>query len=186
MKITFSVSSQRMPEEQVLRKLKEDWGYERAPRDSPDRNLTFVAPRREYYIAIITSPKEYEGKIAGYCGIGFYDDILTDSGAYTLGGKAMGKGTVVDLRENGVYTTLRNIRNDAVESMADAKGVPFLVLLGLKSNAHGYYRSRGYVENSKNVPEWCLNKMEGTGKSWFVYNENDEAMKKAWDIIKGD
>ena len=187
MKITFEVSSKLMPEAEVLKKFKDDWGYIRAPRDAPFRNLAFVAPRREYFIATILTPKEYKGKIAGYCGIGFYDDLLTDSGAYTLGGIAASEeteGNAIDLRGNGVYTALRDKRNNYVEPESVRRGLPFLVLLARTSSAAPYYINRGYVENSTNIPSWALGRVRG--RNWFVYNENvNNAMKKAWSIIKG-
>ncbi len=184
MKITFKIESNTVDESVYLSKFKEDWNYTRKPR-SDRGTITFTASNRMYYIATILTPKEHKGKLAGYCGYGIYSDVLIEQGSYSLGGLAVKQegSNAVDLRGNGVYTTLRNHRNAIVEKMADERNVPFIVLLGLKSTAHDYYRNRGYVENSENIPEWCLNKMKGTGKTWFVYNEN-VAMKKAWDILK--
>tara|TARA_R110002167_G_scaffold116694_2_gene292044 strand:+ start:2565 stop:3401 length:837 start_codon:yes stop_codon:yes gene_type:complete len=176
----------------VLDKIKNDWNYTRGRRDSPDRakNLPLVAPNRTYRYTTITSPEKYKGKFGAYIGTGFFNDIIVDSGAYTLGGNALdpeksGETDAIDLRENGMYNALREVRNNSAEEMADSKGVPFLVLLGLTSKAHGYYKSRGYVENSENIPQWVLDKIKDTGKKWYVYNEDDAAMKKAWDILKG-
>ena len=177
----------------VLDKMKTDWNYTRGRRDSPDRakNLPLVAPNRTYRYTTITSPEKYKGKFGAYIGTGFYNDIIVDSGAYTLGGNALdpeksGETDAIDLRGNGMYRALREVRNNSAEEMADSKGVPFLVLLGLTSKAHGYYKNRGYVENSENIPQWTLDKIKDTGKKWYVYNENeDKPMKKAWDILKG-
>ena len=185
MKITFKIESNSVDESVYLSKFKQDWNYERKPRGQRG-TITFTAPNSVYFIATILTPDEYKGKLAGYCGYGVHSDVIIEQGSYVLGGLALTKegSNAVDLRGNGVYTSLRNHRNNVVEKIADEKNVPFIVLLGLKSTAHEYYRNRGYVENSENIPEWCLNKMKGTGKTWFVYNEN-VAMKKAWDIIKG-
>ena len=187
MKITFEILPSRIAEPQVLQKLKDDWGYTRKPRDDPSRNLTFIAPIREYYIAIILTPEKYKGRIAGYCGVGLFDDLMTDSGAYTLGGDALEiSEKVVDLRGNGVYSALRSHRNNIVEKEANSKGMPFLVLLGLTSTAHDYYEGRGYVPKSENIPQWALDKVKDKGKIWYVYNLNDKIDKsfdKIWNSI---
>tara|TARA_B100001287_G_C22664072_1_gene521974 strand:- start:1514 stop:2074 length:561 start_codon:yes stop_codon:yes gene_type:complete len=185
MKITFKIEPATVSESVYISKFKEDWNYERKSRGDMSA-ITFTSPNRVFFIATILTPKEYEGKLAGYCGYGIHSDVIIEQGSYVLGGLAVTKegSNAINLRGNGVYSALRNKRNNVVEKLAKEKGVPFLVLLGLKSTAHEYYRNRGYVENSENIPEWCLNKIKGTGKTWFVYNENI-AMKKAWDIIKG-
>ena len=186
-KITFDIISDMVEETEMLKKLKDDWGFIRHPRSHPDRDVTFKLPKNIFYIAIITSPEKWKGKIAGYCGIGISDDLLIDSGAYTLGGPAAGverEGYAVDVRDNKVYTQLREKRNDAAESLSKDKGIPFLVLLK-ESRAANYYMGRGYIEHSQNIPEWAIKTMEKfPDKEWYVYNENDAAMKKAWDILK--
>ena len=186
MKITFEVSSKPISEGEMLKKFKDDWGYIRAPRGSPQRKLTFKPPVLQYFIATILTPEEYKGKIAGYCGVGFYNDLMTDAGAYTLGGKAAGvetEGNAIDVRGNGVYRALRDIRNNYAESKAIRRETPFLVLLAKTSTARAYYLDRGYAENSENIPSWALESVRG--RNWFVYNENEnKAMKKAWEILK--
>tara|TARA_R110000751_G_scaffold168897_2_gene274988 strand:- start:146 stop:994 length:849 start_codon:yes stop_codon:yes gene_type:complete len=186
-KITFNIISEMVDETEMLTRLKDDWGFIRHPRSHPDRNVTFKLPKNIFYIAIITSPEKWKGKIAGYCGIGISDDLLIDSGAYTLGGPAAGverEGYAVDVRDNKVYTQLREKRNDAAESLSKDKEIPFLVLLRA-SRAANYYMGRGYIEHSQNIPEWAIKSMEKfPDKEWYVYNENDAAMKKAWDILK--
>jgi len=186
MKITFEISSAPIPEAQMLQKFKNDWGYIRAPRGSPKRKLTFKPPTLEYFIATIITPEKYKGKIAGYCGVGYYNDLITDGGAYTLGGMAAGvetEGNAIDVRGNGVYTALRDKRNNYIEPKSVSKELPFLVLLAKTSKARPYYLDRGYVENSEGIPSWALSSVQG--RNWFVYNENnDKAMKKAWKILK--
>jgi len=187
MKATFTVSSSLISEDVMLKKFKDDWGYDRAKRNTRTK-LTFNdMPKLEFYIATITTPEEHAGKIAGYCGIGTYGDLLVDSGAYTLGGNAVEIANTPDFRGNGIYGTLRGLRNGEVERRADSSNLPFLVLLQTDSRAHSYYGSREYATNTENIPEWALNRVKVTPKHWFVYNEN-EPVKKAWEnvLVKDD
>ena len=67
MKITFKIEPNVVNESVYLTKFKQDWNYERKPRGQRD-TITFAAPNNVYFIATILTPKEHEGKIAGYCG----------------------------------------------------------------------------------------------------------------------
>ena len=186
MKITFEVQPEPISEAVMLRMFLDDWGYDRAPRDAPTRNLLFTSPNRKFWVATILTPEQHKGKIAGYCGLGIFDDMLIDSGAYTLGGNALEQAERAEnLRGNGVYVALREVRNEAAEELAKSSNLPFVVLLKEGSPAGDYYIGRGYSHNDTNIPEWALAKLEG--RNWYVYNPNvNKAMMKAWAVIKGE
>ena len=44
-KITFDIISDMVDETEMLKKLKDDWGFIRHPRSHPDRDVTFKLPK---------------------------------------------------------------------------------------------------------------------------------------------
>lgn len=184
MKIEVEISEVNVSEDDYIRKFLDDWGYTRRKRI--EKNMSFAdADLLTYTIATITSPEEYKGKIAGYSGVGEYQDLLVDTGTYVLGGVASSKFNTPDFRGQGISTKLRNKRDAFAEQTSRGSKKPFSIIVSAGPN--GYTRnleSKGYVLYDKELPEWAINRLGE--KYYLVYNSNRE-VKKSWKgILKFD
>ena len=162
-----------VPENNILERYVNDWNYMRSKR-STRTNLSFTDfDVGHYWYALVKTPNEYRGKIAGHIGYAIYNDLITDAGAYTLGGKATEENeNIPNFRGNNIYTELRERRNKKVEATSKIEGKPFIVVLtSNNTNAITYYSNRdGYVRGDTNIPEWALGRLKG--KIYFVYNSS--------------
>ena len=183
MKVQVEISGLEVPEEEVLRRIREDWGYEgKKPRAGKTNFSFYDADTLTYSVATITSPEEYKGKIAGYSGLGEYQDLLVDAGTYVLGGASTKSGTP-DFRGQGISTKVRNVRDAAAESKASSKPYCIIVLAG----PNGYTRhleSKGYELKSKGIPDWAIERV--AQKYYLVYNPNTKVEKSWKEILKFD
>ena len=184
MKVQVEISGLEVPEEEVLRRIREDWGYEgKKPRAGKTNFSFYDADTLTYSVATITSPEEYKGKIAGYSGLGEYQDLLVDAGTYVLGGASSTKGGTPDFRGQGISTKVRNVRDAAAESKASSKPYCIIVLAG----PNGYTRhleSKGYELKSKGIPDWAIERV--AQKYYLVYNPNTKVEKSWKEILKSE
>ena len=184
MKVQVEISGLEVPEEEVLRRIREDWGYEgKKPRAGKTNFSFYDADTLTYSVATITSPEEYKGKIAGYSGLGEYQDLLVDAGTYVLGGASSTKGGTPDFRGQGISTKVRNVRDAAAESKASSKPYCIIVIAG----PNGYTRhleSKGYELKSKGIPDWAIERV--AQKYYLVYNPNTKVEKSWKEILKFD
>lgn len=183
MKIEFSVSECVHSEETVLGMIEKDWGVKRLPRAKKPHFSFYDATDYKYSVATIISPKEHEGKFVGYSGVGKYKDLFVDAGTFVVGGAFSEKNGLPDFRDNGVSTRVRNVRDAHSESLSQNGNKPYCIIVIAGPNGYTrFLESKGYETFSKKIPEWAIERIGN--KYYIVYNENDEPMKKAWDILK--
>ena len=133
--LEFSVSTEPVSEEVALGNFTKDWDYTR-PKRNTKASITFRdSDNLKYYVAKITNivvdgkeKPEWVGKQIGYSGVGEYDDLLVDGGAYTLSGTSKdASDDIPNFREFGIYPALAAKRNTLAKSLATDK--PFLITL---------------------------------------------------------
>lgn len=183
-KVQVTVSDELYSEEYMLKRWKDDWSYIRKSRSTKPHFAFHNPPSMEFFIATITSPEEYAGKIAGYSGIGEYSDLLVDSGTYVLGGKALSKSKgTINLRAQGISYKLRSKRTDLIIEKSNATNKPAIIILNNSESTYsGHLIDINFQPLHEGIPPWALTKVKN--KYWLVYNPNDEPMKKAWEILK--
>jgi len=184
MKVEVEISELEVPEEEVLRRVREDWGYEgKKPRAGKTNFSFYDADLLTYAVATITSPEEYKGKIAGYSGLGEYQDLLVDAGTYVLGGASSTKGGTPDFRGQGISTKVRNKRDAFAEQASRGSRKPYCIIVIAGPN--GYTRhleSKGYVLYDKELPEWAIKRL---GEKYYLVYNNYREVKKSWkEILK--
>tara|TARA_R100000808_G_C2148745_1_gene156963 strand:- start:291 stop:956 length:666 start_codon:yes stop_codon:yes gene_type:complete len=182
--LTFEIKGP-VSEDIMLDKLANDWeGYRRRKRSSKD-HVTFNDPNHlEYFIAILKTANvdgkpapELKGKLIGYSGIGYYDDILADGGSYVFRGsdetmKKAGKEVLIDApsfreNENSVYRALASTRNaHAISKLGDKSFV-----IAFTNTLPSFYQNNpDWEARGRNIPEWVLERLDAKkGKMWVVY-----------------
>lgn len=183
MKVTVQISEVNVTEDEVLKRFKEDWNYTRRKRMEKTQMAFYDMPIMVYTIATITSPEEYAGKIAGYSGVGEYQDLFADAGTYVLGGNATTQLGLPNLRGQGISTKLRNKRDSFSEDYSRREKKPFTIIV--MAGPNGYTRhlqSKQYVLYDEYMPSWAKKKL---GRRYYLTYNSNRSMKKAWDIIKG-
>jgi len=182
-KIQFSLTECEFSEKEILDRLEKDWEIRRPNRNTKTTFSFYDADNLKYAMAVITSPKEYAGKIVGYSGVGEYDDLLVDAGTFVIGGEFSKRNDLPDFRGNQVGFRVRGVRDNYSESLSNRKNVPFLiVVLAGPNNYTRSLESKGYEVRSEGIPEWAKKRVGN--KFYIVYNANNKAMKKAWNILK--
>lgn len=183
MKIQFSLTNCEFSEKEILDRVEKDWGVRRPNRNTKSDFSFYDADNLKYAMAVITSPKEYAGKIVGYSGVGEYEDLLVDAGTFVVGGNFSERNNLPDFRGNQVGFRVRGVRDNYAESLSDSKNIPFLiVVIAGPNNYTRTLESKGYEVKSNGIPEWA--KKRTGNKFYVVYNPIAKAMKKAWEILK--
>ena len=188
-----------VPEATVLDNLERDWGY-RSPNRNTKSAVTFRdANDLQYFYPVIVSVdvdgepnKEMIGKTIGYSGWGYYEDLIVDGGNYVLGWatpeqeKLLTDLNIPNFRGKGVNRLQRAPRNEAAKAEAIQKDIPFNVTLNNNNTSDYYDNQRDFILNSEMQPKWAVDRLKASGKRrWYVYNEKEEPMQKAWKLIKG-
>ena len=186
-KIEYTLTECKYSEDEVLDRVEKDWGVRRPNRNTKTNFSFYDADNLTYAIAIISSPKEYAGKIVGYSGVGEYQDLLVDGGTFVIGGNFSERENLPDFRGNQVGFKVRGIRDTYTQSLSDNRNTPYLIIvLAGPNNYTRNLESKGYEVRSNGIPDWAKGRV--STKYYLVYNptiEDDKAMNKAWDIIKG-
>lgn len=182
-KIEYTLTDCEFSENEILDRLEKDWGVRRPNRNTKSTFSFYDADNLQYAMAVITSPKEYAGKIVGYSGVGEYDDLLVDGGTFVIGGKFSERTDLPDFRGNQVGFRVRGVRDNYSESLSNRKNVPFVIIvIAGPNNYTKTLESKGYEVRSEGIPEWAKKRINN--KFYVVYNANNKAMKKAWEILK--
>ena len=183
----------------VLGNIERDWGYRRPDRSTKQAVTFRDANNLQYYYPVIVSvdvdgepSKELIGKTIGYSGWGSYEDLIVDGGNYVLGWATDGQEkTLTDLgipnfRGKGVNRLQRAPRNNAAKAESNQKNVPLNITLNNNNNSDYYDNQNEFILNSEKQPQWAVDRLKTSGKRrWYVYNEKEEPMQKAWGILKG-
>ena len=186
MKIQYTISECNVSENTVLDRVEEDWGIRRPNRSTKTTFSFYDSSNLKYSMAVITSPKEYAGKIVGYSGVGEYGDLLVDGGTFVIGGAFAERHNLPDFRGNEVGFKVRNVRDNYSETLSDSRKIPFCIIV--LAGPNGYTRhleSKGYEVKSEGLPQWAIDRCGS--KYYVVYNpiiKVNKAMEKAWTIIK--
>ena len=183
----------------VLDNIDRDWGYRRPNRNTKSAVTFRDANNLQYYYPVIVSVdidgepnKEMVGKTIGYSGWGSYEDLIVDGGNYVLGwATPEQEKTLTDLgipnfRGKGVNRLQREPRNDAAKAEALQKNIPLNITLNNNNQSDFYDNQSDFILNSEKQPEWAVQRLKASGKRrWYVYNEKEPPMQKAWKILKG-
>ena len=186
-------------EEVVLSNIERDWGYRRPNRNTKEAVTFRDANDLQYYYPVIKSVdidgkpnKEMIGKTIGYSGWGSYDDLIVDGGNYVLGWateeqeKLLTDLKIPNFRGKGINRLQRAPRNRDAKAEALQKDIPFNVTLNNNNTSDYYDNQEDFVLNSERQPKWAVDRLKASGKRrWYVFNEKDDPMQKAWNVIKG-
>ena len=184
-------------EEVVLSNIERDWGYRRPNRNTKEAVTFRDANDLQYYYPVIKSVdidgkpnKEMIGKTIGYSGWGSYDDLIVDGGNYVLGWateeqeKLLTDLKIPNFRGKGINRLQRAPRNRDAKALQ--KDIPFNVTLNNNNTSDYYDNQEDFVLNSERQPKWAVDRLKASGKRrWYVFNEKDDPMQKAWNVIKG-
>jgi hypothetical protein len=171
-------------EETVLNMIENDWGYRRNRRNTKETVTFKDSTNLQYFFARITKViidgkerPDLVGKVIGYCGTGEYQDLVVDGGAYTLSGTSLtASDDIPNFRKLGVYPTLAKLRNGLAKSMATNR--PFLITLNTGITRSNFYDNEPtFYKNHRGLPSWTLDRLDDTGKTWYVYQPIEKLEK---------
>ncbi|QDP65191.1 MAG: hypothetical protein GOVbin140_92 [Prokaryotic dsDNA virus sp.] len=164
----------------------------RLPRNRPESPFTFFGD--ENYIWVIVDEFGY---VVSKVGIVVLDDVIGDAGAYTVGGYASHPekyGDDANYTNRGFNTKLDEYRMPFVKELATARQLPIVYDLSNDTkNRLTKYRNLGFEVKSSNdekhplLPEKHFEKLKSRNRTYAIYIPNtleDDAMRKAWSIIK--
>ncbi len=165
----------------------------RRPRNRKDSPFTFKG--EEYYIWIIVDEfGYYVAKVAAVV----LDDVIGDAGSFTIGGMPKHpKMYGVDYRGRGFNKMLDEKRMPFIKNISESKKIPIVLDLSNDNESRlSKYQSDGFeiVMNAEEkhpyIPEKYYNILKGKNRTYAIYvpeslKADENAMKKAWDIIKG-
>ena len=186
-------------EEVVLSNIERDWGYRRPNRNTKEAVTFRDANDLQYYYPVIESVeidgkpnKEMIGKTIGYSGWGSYEDLIVDGGNYVLGWateeqeKLLTDLGIPNFRGKGINRLQRAPRNRDAKAEALQKNIPLNITLNNNNQSDYYDNQEDFVLNSERQPKWAVDRLKASGKRrWYVFNEKDDPMQKAWNVIKG-
>ena len=163
----------------------------RRPRNRKDSPFTFSGSEN-YIWAIVDEFGYYVAKV----GAVVLDDVIGDAGSFTIGGMPKHPEMYgVDYRGRGFNTLLDEARMPFIKNLSESKGIPIVLdLSNDKENRLSKYQSLGFETLSANdekhpkIPQKFYDILRTKGRTYAIYIPNsikeDNAMKKAWDVLK--
>ena len=164
----------------------------RQPRNRPDTPFTFFSNKNYHWVIV-----DEFGYIVSNAGVAVLEDIIGDAGEYTVGGYPSHPrvyGEDANYTHRGFNTKLDEYRTPFIKNLAKEKKIPIVYALTNDSeNRLTKYRSLGFEIKNPNdekhplLPQKYYEDLQSKNRTYAIYIPNtleDDAMRKAWSIIK--